>query len=104
MEDNEHIEQLINLDHRLTVIQKEEMKEHLVLYLNYLLLHDFNKLVQILYRVDVSEQKLKEFLQSNPQKDAAVVMADLLIQRQEEKIKTKESFKSNTDIPDEEKW
>jgi hypothetical protein len=104
MEDNEHIEQLLNLNNQLTALQKLEMKERLIEYINHLLLHDFNKMVQILYRVDVDEKKLKELLQQNANTDAAVIIADLLIQRQEEKIKTKDTFKSDDKIPDDEKW
>jgi hypothetical protein len=104
MESNEHIEQLLNLNNQLTALQKLEMEERLIEYINHLLLYDFNKLVQILYRVDVNEKKLKELLQQNANTDAAVIIADLLIQRQEEKIKTKETFKSNDNIADEEKW
>lgn len=104
MEDNDHIEALLNLNRRLTVIQKLEMREDLIEYINHLLVHDFNKLVQVLYRVDVNEQKLKELLQANAQTDAAVIIVDLLIQRQEEKLKTKEAFKSHNDIPEEDKW
>ena len=104
MEDNKHIEQLLNLNHQLTGLEKLEMKEQLIFYMNHLLLHDFDKLVQILYRVDVDERKLKELLEQNRETDAAMIIADLLIQRQEEKIKSREAFKSNDDIPDEEKW
>lgn len=104
MEDNEHIERLLSLNNQLTAVQKEEMKDHLIFYINYLLLHNFDKLVQILYRIDVSENKLKELLQKKPGTDAAVIIAGLLIQRQEEKLKTREVFKSNKDIPDEDKW
>ena len=104
MEDNKHIEELVNLNHQLTALQKLEMKEQLTVYINHLLLHDFNKLVQILYRVDVDEKKLKELLQQGKDTDAAVIIADLLIQRQEEKVKTKEAFKSDDNIPDEDKW
>jgi hypothetical protein len=104
MEDNEHIEQLLDLNRQLTAIQKAEMKEHLLLYINHLLVHDFNKLIQILYRVDVSEQKLKELLAANPQTDAAILITELLVQRQEEKIKVKETFKPNNDIPEKDKW
>ena len=66
--------------------------------------HDFHKLVVVLYRVDVSEPKLKKLLQANPQTDAAVIIADLLIERQVEKIKTRESFRGKNDIPEDEKW
>lgn len=104
MEGNDHIESLLNLNRQLTVMQKLEMREPLIDYINYLLIHDFNKLVHVLYRVDVNEQKLKELLKANAQTDASVIIADLLIQRQEEKLKTKEAFKSNRDIPEEDKW
>lgn len=99
-----HIEQLLNLNSQLTAIHKAELREHLILYINHLLLHDFNKLVQILYKIDVNEEKLKELLQKNPGTDAAVIIADLLILRQEGKIKAKEAFKSNNNIPEEDKW
>jgi hypothetical protein len=100
-----HIEQLLNLNSQLTAIHKAELREHLILYINHLLLHDFNKLVQILYKIDVNEEKLKELLQKNPGTDAAVIIADLLILRQEEKIKAREVFKSNNNnIPEEDKW
>jgi hypothetical protein len=104
MEENKHIEELLNLDNQLTAFEKLEMKEQLVFYINHLLVHDFNKLIQILYRVDVNEQKLKELLQGNLKTDAAVIIAELLIQRQQEKANTKEAFKSNNDIPEEDKW
>jgi hypothetical protein len=61
-------------------------------------------LIQILYRVDVSEQKLKELLQKNSQTDGAIIIADLLIERREEKMKTKAQFPSNDIISEEDKW
>ena len=35
----------------------------LIAYINDCIQHDFNKLVQLLYRIDVSEEKLKYILQ-----------------------------------------
>ena len=107
MNEEESIKQLLHLGNQLNTVQKQELKDQLIFYINHLLLHDFNKLVQILYRVDVSEKKLKELLHENPQTDAAVIIADLLIKRQEEKIKTREAFKSNPstdETTNEEKW
>ena len=104
-EDNSSINSsLLRLNTTLTVFEKEELREQLKDYINYLLLNDFNKLVQLLYQVDVNEQKLKQLIKENPQMDASVLITDLLIQRQEEKIKTRETFKSNDDIADEDKW
>jgi hypothetical protein len=104
VEDSRHIESLLNLNSQLTALEKAEIKADVIQYINYLLVHDFNKLIQILYRVDVNEQKLKELLQANAQTDAAIIIADLLIERQEEKLKTKEAFRSNNDIAEEDKW
>ncbi|MGZ3880671.1 MAG: hypothetical protein ACXVBF_05010 [Flavisolibacter sp.] len=104
MEDNDAFGQLLQLRNQLTETEKEGLKQQLIVHINDLLLNDFNRLVQILYRVDVSEQKLKNLLKDNPQTDAAVIIADLLIERQDQKIKTKQSFRSNDNIASEEKW
>jgi len=41
----------------------------------------FNKLVQLLYRIDVSEEKLKYILQLNPNEDAAKLIAAVIVER-----------------------
>lgn len=56
-------------------------KEKLIDYLNEFINHDFSKVVQLLYRIDVSEAKLKKVLQENPNEDAAGLIADLIIER-----------------------
>jgi stalled ribosome alternative rescue factor ArfA len=104
MEAGEHIEQLLKLDQELTTIQKKEWKDELVFYINHLLLNDFSKLVQILYKADINEERLKELLKENPETSSALIIADLLVQRQEEKNKTRESFQRNEDISDDDKW
>lgn len=81
-----------------------ELRKDLAVYLNDLLLHDFAALVQLLYRVDVSEKKLKAVLQAFPEEDAGTLLADLIIQRQQEKYRLRSSSSSSGVIPDEEKW
>ena len=53
----------------------------LIAYINDCIQHDFNKLVQLLYRIDVSEEKLKYILQLNPNEDAAKLIAAVIIER-----------------------
>ncbi len=53
----------------------------LIAYINDCINHDFNKLVQLLYRIDVSEQKLKTILQSHPNEDAAKLIAAVIVER-----------------------
>ena len=53
----------------------------LIAFINDCIQHDFNKLVQLLYRIDVSEEKLKYILQLNPYEDAAKLIAAVIIER-----------------------
>jgi hypothetical protein len=53
----------------------------LIAFINDCIQHDFNKLVQLLYRIDVSEEKLKYILQLNPNEDAAKLIAAVIIER-----------------------
>ena len=80
----------------------ESMKEKLTLHINHLISSDFETLVALLYRIDVSEAKLKQALKNDQASDAGKIIADLIIERQMEKIKTRENFKP-TDGPGE-KW
>src|SRR5690349_14126413 len=72
MEENLSVEQLlVQLNSESSKLEAEELRTRLRDYINYLLLQDFNKLVNVLYRVDVSENKLKQILHDDPQTDAA---------------------------------
>ena len=53
----------------------------LIEYINECIKHDFNQLVQLLYRIDVSEEKLKYILQLNPNEDAAKLIAAVIVER-----------------------
>lgn len=65
---------------------------------------DFEQLVQVLYRIDVSEKKLKETLKTHSDQDAAVLIADLIIARQAEKKSVRNNDKRNNDIREEDRW
>ncbi len=71
---------------------KEEALMQLAMVVNHLIIHDFGKLVRILYRVDVDEYKLKKLLNENPQADAGVLIANMLVERQEQKERFKKMF------------
>jgi len=73
--------------------------------INELVNTNFQKLVLILYRMDVNETKLKQLLKDNPGTDAGMIIADLMIERQAEKIKSREQYsKRDENISDDEKW
>lgn len=74
-------------------------------WVNDLIKSDFEKLVSLLYRIDVSEQKLKSLLQQFPGEDAGNIIATLILERQEQKLKTRKLFSQRDNDPDdEEKW
>ena len=93
----------------LGIILKEQEdsfgKQLLAEKINELINNDFQKLVSILYRMDISEIKLKQLLNENPGTNAAQIISDLMIERQAEKIRSRQRF-SNRDenISDDEKW
>ncbi len=83
----------------------QKIHRQLAVYLNELVKTDFDKLVTYLYRIDVPEEKLKTLLHQNPQEDAGNIMASLIIERQLEKIKSREQFNTrDNNIDEEEKW
>jgi hypothetical protein len=96
--------QQLSLELEKVSSQDERTIKNIQNLINDLLVNDFNQLVNILYRMDVNENKLKKLLHANPGTDASVLIADLLIERQLEKIKTKRSFKNNNRIDENEKW
>lgn len=81
----------------------EELKIFLAGYISHLISNNPDKLVSILSRVDVSEKMLKANLQDK-EEDASNIMAQMIIDRQLEKIKLRELYKSNDDISEDEKW
>jgi hypothetical protein len=84
--------------------EQEEKKKELAAYLNQLLTTDFPALVQMLYRVDVPEQKLKAVLQQNPAADAGDLLAELMLERHKEKLAARQDFSSAELPPEEEAW
>lgn len=69
-----------------------EFQEKLRVFINDLIQHDFQKLVSILYTMDVDENRLKSILKENEGKDTAVIIAGLVIERELQKIATRNQF------------
>src|SRR6478752_7287767 len=80
------------------------LKERLSSHINFLIQSDFQKLVSILYRVDVNESKLKHLLQENQGFDAANIITDLIIERELQKIRSRQEYRNDENISDDEKW
>lgn len=83
----------------------EELFRSLTEKINDLINNDFNQLIRVLYRIDVSEAKLKFLLKENKDTDAAKIIAQLIIERQLKKIKSRREFQQrDKNIDEEEKW
>jgi hypothetical protein len=82
----------------------EQLEGLLAAKINQLIIQDFSFLVQVLYRVDISEAKLKHVLAEHPQADAGLIIARLLIERQLQKITTRETYRQQQADDSEERW
>jgi hypothetical protein len=85
-------------------ISREELKSALTVKLNHLIQNDFHQLVFILYRIDVNESKLRRMLQDSPSEDAGRILADLILERQSQKIMSRAQYKQTNDTDEDEKW
>lgn len=73
-------------------------------WVNEMILHDFTGLLNVLYRLDVSEAKIRSLLDQMQNEDAGKIIAAIIIERQIQKKKSKEQFTKRFDIPEEDKW
>jgi hypothetical protein len=89
----------------LDIAQIEQLnKTELIDSINWLIINDFEKLVFILYRIDVSEGKIKTLLNKDNTNFAAPVIADAILERLEEKKASREKYRQDPSASDEEKW
>lgn len=99
---------VINQDFNLQLqeqVSTEELFRILAERMNHLITTDFNELVRLLYRLDVSEVKLKQLLKENPEADAGKLIAQLILERQAQKLKSRQQYRQRDEhIPDDEKW
>lgn len=83
----------------------EELQKRLATEINHLINHEFEKLIFYLYRIDVHEDRMRTLLENNNGENAASLIADLIIQRQLQKIKSRQQFSQrDNDIDEDEKW
>lgn len=90
------------------IIKKDnssDLKQIIIERVRELVHSDFHKLINILYRMDVSEIKLRKKLEENPDNDAGLIITELMIERQAQKIKTRrETERRDENIGEEDKW
>ncbi len=101
-------EKIVAITNSIQKIHAVEIREQLIVLVNELINKDFDALVQLLYRIDVYEKKVRLSLNQNTNEDAASIIADLIIERQLQKIESRKQFRENktneTNESNEEKW
>jgi hypothetical protein len=107
-----HSEDQISIPDKIMVVTNSigkkpsgEIREKLIDLINNLINKDFQALVQLLYRVDVDEKKIRLYLGQSKNEDSASILADMIIERQLQKIESRKNFgASNNNESDEERW
>ncbi len=69
--------------------------QKLSVLISHLLEHDMHRLLNAMYRLDVSEHKFHDAMQSDSKADAAFRIADLIIEREMQKVKTRLHYKKH---------
>ena len=59
--------------------------------------HEFDRFVNLLYRIDISESKVKQALSEQPFSKGVEKVADMIIQRQMQKVATRKQYSSQRD-------
>jgi hypothetical protein len=90
------------------ILQKQhsyaELLEGLSYHINQLITTDFPTLVQLLYRLDISEHQVRTALKDTTTNLASNSIAELIIQRQQKKLEMRKLFKRDNNIPEDERW
>jgi len=76
-------------------IGREEIKKKLEQIIGQMLSEEFEKLCNTMYRLDVSEIKFHHILNNTPSEEISGELADLVIDREIQKIKTRELYRKN---------
>jgi hypothetical protein len=104
---NKDIIPMLNKELSLDLSEKlamDELTQQLTHHINHLINTDFEKLIFYLYRIDVHEEKMKQLLQQQQGENAAQLIAKLIIDRQLQKLASKQNFHPSPGESDEERW
>jgi hypothetical protein len=95
MEDVKTLSRIISNDFELEEgLSGEKIREKMISAFSWLLDNDISRMMNILYRADVDEDKLKSLLVSRSELPSAEVIADEYISRQKQKIETRKKYSS----------
>jgi len=83
-------------DDRVDELQQyEALKKLLSQRIEEMIDHEFDKFVNLLYRIDINESKVREALAEQPFSKGVEKVAEMIIQRQLQKIATRRQYSSS---------
>jgi hypothetical protein len=85
-------------------ITYQQLEDLLTKKLEAMISHDFQQFVLLLYKIDVSEFRIREVLAADLSPDVYRKIAALLIERQQEKIISRKTYTRPPADDEEEKW
>ena len=95
MDDFKALSRLIGNDFELEdKLSAVQLREKMIYAFSWLLDNDISKMMNILYRTDVDEERLKSLLISKSELPSAEVIADEYIRRRMQKIETRKKYSS----------
>ncbi len=75
------------------MLSEEELLQWLANQIAYLMEYRLEFLMSLMYRLDVSEVKVREAISCTQEKATNMILAELILNRQKERLFTKQHFK-----------
>ncbi len=84
----------------------DDLENVLAAHINSMITTDMNRLLNLLYRLDIDENRLRVMLEQTTDTDASVIVARLIIERQIQKLQSRQNFKhtDENEIDETDKW
>ncbi len=94
--------QLMGLSLKEDIHSYADLLQDLSYHINNLITNNFSNLINLLYRLDVNEEKVRKLLKEQTNELTSDSIAKLIIERQQKKMQMKASFKKDENISEEE--
>ena len=86
--------ELHNEENLLTEENQDKILEKLTQIIKILLVKDYHRLVNAMYRLDINEKLFREAISGMHSPNVASRLAELVLNREKEKIETRKKYKS----------
>ena len=94
----------VDIEKEAGIILQQNWQPEFIEYINHLLDTNFEKLIFLLYRIDVDEAKIKALLHIKSNENAGEIIAQAIIERQLQKIESRKNHQQQNPIAEDEKW